>query len=147
MFARCARVEPAMALRPYTPSCAWTSSVLSCCTTVMPCLSARLSEPLAPFTVILSAAMVALTPCGRSTGFFATRDMALTLAFLLDDEQHFAAGVGGAGLLVGHDALRRRDDRHPEATQYLRQLVLAPVDAQPRPADALDAVDHGASLV
>jgi hypothetical protein len=30
---------------------------------------------LAPLTVTWSAAIVALTPCGSSTGFFATRDM------------------------------------------------------------------------
>jgi hypothetical protein len=30
---------------------------------------------LAPFSVTASAPIVALTPCGRSTGFFATRDM------------------------------------------------------------------------
>ena len=34
-----------------------------------------INHGLAPFTVTTSAPIVALTPCGRSTGFFATRDM------------------------------------------------------------------------
>src|SRR5215475_9632049 len=136
MLARCARVEPATALMPSMPSAASTSRALSCCTTLMPFLRSRLKVPLAPFTVTLSAPIVAVTPCGRSTGFFATRDMCEPLS-LLDDEQHFAAGAGRARLLVGHDALRRGHHRHAQTAQHLGQLVLAAVDTQARAADAL----------
>src|SRR5580704_6438460 len=148
MFARCARVAPAIALRPSASELACTSRCFSCCSTLMPLFSASVSEPLAPFTVTLSAAIVALTPCGRSTGFFATRDMMNSWRCrLLNDEEHFAAGASRARLPVGHDPLRRRDHRHPQTAQHLRQLVLAAIDAQPRTADALDAVDDRTALV
>src|ERR1700722_1101773 len=145
MFARCARVAPAIAFRPSAAVLASTSSCLSCCTTLMPVLIFSVNVPLAPFTVTVSAPIVALTPCGRSTGFFPTRDMAGTP--LLHDEEHFAAGAGSARLSVGHDALGRGNDRHPQAAQHFRQLILAAVDAQPGPADALDAVDDGTAVV
>src|ERR1700722_17998118 len=145
MFARCARVAPAIAFRPSAAVLASTSSCLSCCTTLMPALIFSVNVPLAPFTVTVSAPIVALTPCGRSTGFFPSRDMAGTP--LLHDEEPFAAGAGSARLCVGHDALGRGNDRHSQAAQHFRQLVLAAIDAQPRPADALDAVDDGTAVV
>src|SRR5450755_4355967 len=101
MFARCARVAPAMAFNPSAVESASTARCLSLSWTLMPLLIARVSEPFEPFTVTASAPIVALTPCGRSTGFFATRDIMKTL-YLLNDEQHFAAGAGRARLLVGH---------------------------------------------
>src|SRR5579863_3002797 len=150
MFARCARVAPAMAFRPSAsaaaPASVSTCRCLSCCTTLMPLLIASVSVPLAPFTVTASAPIVALTPCGRSTGIFATRDMYLPLR-LLNDEQHFAAGAGCARLCVGHDALGRGNDRHSQAAQNLGQFILAAIDAQSRSADALDAVDDGTAVV
>src|ERR1700732_720186 len=100
MFARCARVAPAMAFRPSAAVLASTARCLSCCTTLMPLLIESVRVPLAPFTVTVSAPIVALTPCGRSTGFFPTRDM-LGLP-LLHDEEHFAAGAGRTRLGVGH---------------------------------------------
>src|SRR5579871_4091544 len=144
MFARCARVAPAIAFRPSASELASTKRRCSFCTTLMPLLSGSVSAPLAPLTVTRSAAMVALTPLGRSTGFLATLDM---FSSLLHHEQHFAARALGARLRVRHDALGRRDHGHAQAAQHLRQLVLAPVDAQPRAADALDAIDHRSSVV
>src|SRR5476649_971395 len=150
MFARCARVAPAMAFIPSSAVFASTERCLSCCTTLMPLLRASVSVPLAPFTVTVSAPIVALTPCGRSTGFFATRDISilpLSGDRLLDYEQHFAAGAGRARLAIGHDALRGRDHRDTQAAQHLRQFVLAAIDTQSRAADALDAIDHGPAVV
>ena len=43
--------------------------------------------------------------------------------------------------------LRRRDDDGAHAAEHLRQLVLAAIDAQAGPADALEAVDDGPALV
>ena len=96
----------------------------------MPLLIDNVSVPLAPFTVTASAPIVALTPCGRSTGFFATRDMMKNLRLsLLNYEQHFAAGAGSARLGVGHDALGRRYHRDTQAAEHLGQFVLAAIDA------------------
>src|SRR6267142_2472393 len=129
MFARCARVEPAMAFKPSpSPLASTARCCLSGWTTLMPVLSASVSEPLAPLMVTASPPMVTVTPCGRSTGFFATRDIVKTLVCrlldLLNDEENFAAGAGSPSLLVGHDALRRRNHGHTQTAQHLRQLVL-----------------------
>src|SRR5450631_69743 len=112
MLARCARVEPAMAFMPSAFELAWTSRCLSCWTTLMPALRANVNDPLAPLTVTASAPMVTLTPCGRSIGFFATRDIVnplderlSTAETLLNDEQDFAARTRCPSLLIGHDAL------------------------------------------
>src|SRR6185295_6778871 len=79
----------------------------------------------------------------------ATRDMvSLTcLQSSSDDAEHFAALADGTGLLVRHHALGGRDDDGAHATQHLRQLVLATIDAQAGPGDALEAVDHGLAFV
>src|SRR5580698_598850 len=147
ILARCARVEPAIAFMPSAAVSACTSNCLSCCTTFTPLFSASVSEPFAPFSVTASAPIVAVTPCGRSTGIFATRDIVKPYLTLLDDEQHFAAGAGRARLLVGHDALRGGDHRNAQTAQHLGKFILAAIDAQARPADALDAIDDGPAVV
>src|SRR6516165_4685664 len=63
-----------------------------------------------------------------------------------DDAQHLTTLAGGARLAVGHHALGRRDDHRAHAAEDLRQLVLATVDAQPRAAHALEAIDDRAAL-
>src|SRR5262245_28605598 len=63
-----------------------------------------------------------------------------------DDAQHLTALAGGARLAVSHHALGRRDDHRAHATENLRQLVLATVDAQPWAADALQAIDDRTAL-
>src|SRR5579885_71285 len=75
MLARCARVEPA-SVRARPGSAYFTSRRFSACTTLTPGPSARLREPLAPFSVTALPAIVAVTPCGRSTGALAILDMA-----------------------------------------------------------------------
>src|SRR6185312_2092064 len=143
MLARCARVEPAN-VRAWPGSLNFTSRRFSACTTLTPGRRARLSEPLAPFRVTALSAIVAVTPCGSSTGALAILDMARSP--LRHDAEHFAALADRARLLVRHDALRRGDDDRPHAAQDLRQLVLAAIDAQPRTADTLQAVDDRPAL-
>jgi len=63
--------------------------------------------PNMPETLISAAASVTSTPFGNSTGYFAIRDIALSLRH---DAQHFATNIRGAGTAVGHDAFRRRND-------------------------------------
>src|SRR5579885_3090524 len=105
MLAMWARVEPACIAAP-SPVPYFTASFLSLCSTRIPGLRSSDSVPLAPFTVTLSAATVAVTPCGRSITALAT----LLMVGSRHDAQHFAALADRAGLAVGHDALRRRDD-------------------------------------
>src|SRR5580658_377575 len=147
MLARCARVAPAL-VRDRLGSAKLTCSLFSVCATDTPVTSGRLKEPLAPLMVTASAAMVAVTPEGSSTGALAILDMMASLALISgDDAQHLAPLSDGARLAVGHDTLRGGDDHRPHPTEDLRQLVLAAIDAQPRAADALQAVDHGPALV
>src|SRR5688572_16285878 len=130
MFARCARVEPAcMRAASFSKAIA---SFFSSCLTDTPPLKGNESEPFAPLIVIDSGAMVAVTPCGKSTGAFA-----ILLITSRHDAQHFAALADGAGLAVRHHAFGRRDDHGAHAAQHFRQLFLAPVDAQARLAHAL----------
>src|SRR5690348_5468351 len=143
MLARCARVEPA-SVRAWPGSAYLTSRRFSACTTLTPAPSAILREPFAPFSVTALPAIVAVTPCGRSTGALAILDMVVSP--LRHDAEHFAALADRARLLVGHDALRCGDDHRPHAAKNLRQLVLAAIDAQPRTADTLQAVDDRAAL-
>src|SRR6202046_5675505 len=144
MLAICARVAPAC-VRPIPGSVYLISRCLSACTTVTPRESGMLKVPLAPLMVTDSGAMVAVTPCGRLTGALAILDMKRS-SRLRHDAQDFAALSDRTRLLVRHHALRRGDDHRTHPAQNLRQVVLAAVDPQARPADALDAVDDGTSL-
>src|SRR6478735_1460422 len=144
MLARCERAEPARMRAPSAVSNA-TCSALSCSVTVTPLPSGRLSEPFAPLIVTRPAAIVAETPCGRLTGFLATRDILSSTSG--HDAQDFAALADGPGLAVGHHALRRGNDDRSHATEHLGQLVLAAIDAQSGAADALEAVDNRPALV
>src|SRR6202012_5158018 len=104
-----------------------------------------LSVPLAPLTDTDSGVIVAVTPCGRSTGALAILDMKRS-SRLGHDAQDFAALSDRTRLLVRHHALGRGDDHRTHAAEHLGQLILAAVDPQARAADALDAVDDGTSL-
>src|SRR6185295_1648090 len=136
MFARCARVAPAV-MRACCPSYLM-ASFFSCCSTVMPLATASDSSPLAPLTLTTLAATEAVTPVGSSTGRFATRLICFSLGH---DAEHFAALPDGPCLFVGHHALGRGNDRGAEAALDLRQLGLAAVDAQAGTRHALEAVD------
>src|SRR6185369_14653188 len=145
MLARCARVEPA---RMRAPS-GWpndTCSALSFSATDTSAPNGRDSEPFAPLMVTRPAAIVAVTPCGRLTGFLATRDMIFSIASRHDAE-HFAALARGARLAVGHHALRRGHDHRPHAAEHLGQFILAAIHTQAGTRHALQAIDDGAALV
>src|ERR1700748_1465786 len=144
MFAMCARVAPAcVRLRP--GSVYLISRCFSAWTTVTPRVNGMLKVPLAPLMVTDSGAMVAVTPCGRSTGALAILDMKRS-SRLGHDAQDFAALSDRTRLFVRHHALGRGDDHRTHPAQNLRQLVLAAVDPQPGTADALDAVNDGTSF-
>src|ERR1700719_3160423 len=56
--------------------------------------------------------------------------------------EDFAADIGVAGVVVGHDTLRRRDDGDTEAVVDARQVLHRGVDAAAGLGDALDLADH-----
>src|SRR6185295_10601469 len=141
MFARCARVAPAV-MRACCPSYLM-ASFFSCCSTVMPLATASDSSPLAPLTLTTLAATEAVTPVGSSTGRFATRLICFSLGH---DAEHFAALPDGPRLFVGHHALGRGDDGGTQTALDLRQLALAAVDTQSGTRHALQAVDDRAPV-
>src|SRR6478735_5820962 len=65
------------------------------------------------------------TSLGSGTGYFAIRDMAVSIrcgcaASSGDDAEDFAAHAVGAGLAVGHHAARGRQDRDAEPVHDAR---------------------------
>src|SRR6059036_1683205 len=80
----------------------------------------RLISPFGPFTVMRRPSSWAVTPLGMGTGFLPMRDMG---GLLPDQREQLAAHPGGTRFTVGHEPLRRRQDRHPEAVLDARDLA------------------------
>ena len=77
-----------------------------------------------PLTLIWSCLISTVTPSGRATGIFPTRD--ITDSFPLGDvAQHFAAHARGARLAIGHHALGGGDDGNAHAVHDLGDVVAA----------------------
>src|SRR5688572_9097807 len=139
MLATSARMVPDMAL-------AWFELPSALHFSVSPSFSmptfgsiGRAITPSGPFTEISPCAMLTSTPLGTGIGYFAMRDMVVSLG---DDAENFAADAGSARLAVGHNTARGRHDRHAQSIHHLRQAVAVLVDAQAGLGDALDALDH-----
>src|SRR5574337_518861 len=144
MFASSARIVPLIAFAAWLSSAGASFRLAPSRSIVTNACTARASVPLVPLTVICSAVTSTSTPAGTVIGIFPMRDIVFSprRARSGDVAQHFAADTRGARLAVGHNALGRGHDRHAEAVLHLRNRVAALVDAQPRAADALDALDH-----
>src|SRR6266516_4626511 len=99
-----------------------TMRMLACMTCV--------SDPRGPFTVTtLSWPTATSTPLGSSMGCFPI----LLIASLVPRpsphvREHFAADAPARGVPVGHHAVRRADDRDPEATHDTWQVTTSAVD-------------------
>ncbi len=74
---------------------------------------------------------------GTATGFFSdTRHD--KIAPLEHREEDFAANIGVASLVIGHDALRRRQNGHTEAVVDARQVLHRRINPAARLRDTLD---------
>src|SRR5690348_561052 len=140
MLASSARVVPAN-LVSAEPSAQLTLPLSIA--TWTPAIAAIFNVPFGPLPVIVSLATVHSTPLGSVMGFFATRDIFISLRHGADD---FAADALGARLGVAHDAVRRGNDGDAESAHDLGQLVLAAIHAQTRTADAVEFVDRRPAL-
>ncbi|SOR30321.1 protein of unknown function [Methylorubrum extorquens] len=89
---------------------------------------------------------VAVTPDGTGTGFLPTRDMSLSSGSEHLAE-HFTADVTLARNVIGHDALRGRDDGDAEAIGDARQLANGRVDTAAGLRHPLDLPDDRATVV
>src|SRR5215467_2940959 len=112
-----------------TPSACWTSIGAD---------TSRLSSPLGPLTWTSRPLMVTSTPLGMVIGSRPILDMAGSLPDVGEDFPAYALLLG---LLIGHQARRRRDDRDAEAAEHSRQVVLARVHPQTRLRHPLEARD------
>src|SRR6266581_7841469 len=120
MFATSVRVRPCNDLCRASSDGRFTTTVPSSSVSNMSACSVRLISPFGPFTVILCPSSVAVTPLGNATGFLPMRDIARLLPH---HREHFAAHPGGARFAVGHQALRRAQNRHAEAVLDARDLA------------------------
>src|SRR5688572_4743658 len=119
MFATSVRERPCSALSPGRSDGRETMTLApSIFTDICEC-SVRLSSPFGPFTCTVLPSILTVTPAGTATGSFPIRDM---VGSLPDEGEEFAAGALRARLAVGHQALRRAEDRHAEAVADARDL-------------------------
>src|SRR5688500_12709993 len=100
----------------------------------------RVSSPFGPFTeMTLPSLSVTVTPFGTATGAFPIRDMGG--APLPDESEKLTARARLARLTVGHQPLRRGQDRDPEAVPHTRILGDADVLAKAGRGHALQRTD------
>src|SRR5579883_1335647 len=115
------------------------STLVSTCSVSFILLS--LSRPLATSSF---PAIDTCTPCGSSTGYLPTRDIAVSSEH---PAEHFAAHVGRPRLVIAQHAARRGEDRYAEARIDARQLAELRIDAPAGLGDAVDLFDHWLALV
>src|SRR5688572_5092643 len=148
MFARCARVVPAIASANVLFERGETRTTLPSTVTSTSGFVSSVKLPFLPLIVTTRPLTSALRSLPSSMGFLPTRDIVVTrIRGLENDAEDFAAVALRLGLNVRHDALRRRHDRDAESALHDGELIDALEDAQPGPAHALDALDDGFVLV
>src|SRR3712207_5179080 len=111
------------------------------------------SSPFVPFIFTIWPSTLAVTPDGTATGFLPTRDIFESPWFCADASaledlaEHFAAHVLLPGLVIGHHALRRRENGDAEAVSHARHGVDGSIHAAARLGDALDGADHRLAVI
>src|SRR5918998_573959 len=100
--------------------------------------------PRGPLTWTSSGSIDTVTPVGSGMGFLPMRDM--RGPDLPDVRHDLAADARAAGVVAGHDAPGRRDDRGAHAAEHLRDLAGAGVRPPARARDALEAGDRRAPV-
>src|SRR5215472_1122903 len=101
-------------------------------------VTSTLSSPFGPFTLTWRPLIATSTPLGIVMGCRPIRDIAGSLPDVGED---FPAHALLLRLLVSHQAGGCRDDRHAQAAEHPRQVVLAGVHPQSGLGDALEARD------
>src|SRR5438132_1615337 len=141
MFAISVRV------RPCSDLCSFSSDERDTMTSPFSILMARsgwnvfFNSPLGPFTVTVVPSAVTFTPLGTLTGILPILDIVRSPR-LPDHGQELAAGARLPRLAVGHQPLRRRQDRHAQAVANSRNLLDPHVLTQPGRRDTLQLANH-----
>src|SRR6516165_7225261 len=123
-----------------------TRRTLSSLTTAIGSATVRSREPFGPLTLTAWPSMATSTPLGMGMGRRPMRDIVF-LPSLPDVGEDFPAHTLLLGLLVGHQAARRRDDRDAEPAEHPGQVVLLRVHAQPGLGNPLDPGDGALTRV
>src|SRR3954466_14705141 len=121
-----------------------TVRVSSFCSTVMSRWTRSKSSPRGPFTRTTSGSMETVTPAGTVMGL---RPMRLMGSRSPDLRHDLAADASAAGLVAGHDALRRRDDGGAHAAEHLGNAGGGHVVALARTGCALQPRHHGLAVL
>src|SRR3954470_6143394 len=143
MLATSERVSPCRARCSPRSVGRLTSSSASFCSTVMSRWMRSVSSPRGPLTRTSSGSMEMVTPAGTGIGLRPMRLISASPHLGYD----FAADASAAGLVAGHDALGRRDDRGAHAAEHLGDAGGRDVVALPRAGRALQARDDGLALL
>src|SRR5437762_2791926 len=125
MLLTSARVVPHIARARFDSSFGATVMLPSAIVAVTSLPTTRDSVPKRPLAVSVWPESSTETPSGIATGFLPIRDIASASEYPRASEypaQHLAADLGDAGLVVGHDAARRRQDRDAEPVIDPRQV-------------------------
>src|SRR4030088_1517151 len=113
------------------------TSFFSTLASTSPCSTSE-SAPLGPFTLTTWPSTLAVTPEGMATGFFPTRDMVIDPGSLIrwsglkHRAEDLSADIVVARVVIGHDALGRRQDRDPQPVVHARQRLHRGIDSPPR---------------
>src|SRR3954469_11559389 len=102
------------------------------------------SDPRGPLTRTTSGSIETSTPVGSGIGCFPMRLIAPGSPDVGDD---LAADARAAGLVAGHHAPRRGQDRGAHAAEHLRDLGVVHVGASAGLRDALHAGDDGRAVL
>src|SRR4051812_37641172 len=142
MLAMSERVSPCRARCSPRSVGRLTRSSPSACSTVMSRLLRSSSDPPGPATRTTSGSMVTVTVAGTGMGL---RPMRLMRSPDLRDD--LAADAALPGLMAGHHAARRRDDRRAHAALDLADPVRRRVVALARARHPAQAADRRAAVV
>src|SRR5947199_392932 len=102
-------------------------------------IDAALERPLGALDAHDAVGGVDADALRQREGLFADARHLLSLP---DRAEYFATDVLAPGVAVDQEPLGGREHAHPEAAEHGRDLLGPHVDAEARPADALEAADH-----
>src|SRR5690242_3287929 len=115
------------------------------CSTLISRLTRSVSSPLGPLTVTRSGSMAMVTPVGTGMGCRPMRDIAD--AVLPDSGHDLATDPLLAGLVAGHDALGRGDDRRAHTPLHAGDVAVIDIGPLTGARHPLQPGDDGAALV
>src|SRR4051812_38089728 len=114
----------------------------SCSTTMSRGMRSE-SSPLGPFTRTRSVSIETVTPEGTGIGCLPIR----LIAASPDLRDEFAPDALVAGVVAGHHAVRRGDDRRAHAALHLGNVLGVDVGAPARPRHPAQARDDGLAIL